>query len=358
MQSQLRDPTGGNTLKTLVVGGFGAGIAWWISAPVFILIGPALAVSVAGLWSVRTAIHPVLRDLCFLVLGVAVGAGFDADAVGVMLRWPLAFAVMLLVIVATLLVCRGLLVRLYGFDRRAAILAAAPGHLSFVVAAATAMQADVARISIAQSVRLLALTLLIPFVAFGFGIDVSGIILPVGQTMTLFHVSALLVLGLALGLLFTRLSLPAPLLLGAMCVSALGHLSSLTPGYVPDWLLMPAYLVLGALIGTRFCGVDLSMLRRGFLVGMLITFVAVLFSALGAVPMAWALGMPPLHVLVAFAPGGLETMIAMGVILGAVPGFVAACHIARLLMLTVLLPVFLAGSAEAAPQQDQQRPQR
>jgi uncharacterized membrane protein AbrB (regulator of aidB expression) len=52
--------------------------------------------------------------------------------------------------------------------------------------------------------------------------------------------------------------------------------------------------------------------------------------------------MPVAHVLVAFAPGGLETMIAMGAVLGVVPGFVAACHIARLFVLTFLLPMLLA----------------
>jgi len=57
---------------------------------------------------------------------------------------------------------------------------------------------------------------------------------------------------------------------------------------------------------------------------------------------AWALGMPLAHVLVAFAPGGLETMIALGAVLAVVPGFVAACHIMRLVVLSVLLPAMLA----------------
>ena len=45
--------------------------------------------------------------------------------------------------------------------------------------------------------------------------------------------------------------------------------------------------------------------------------------------------------LVAFAPGGLETMVAMGAVIGADAGFVAAAHIARLFMLTGLVPLFL-----------------
>jgi len=51
--------------------------------------------------------------------------------------------------------------------------------------------------------------------------------------------------------------------------------------------------------------------------------------------------MPILHVAVAFAPGGFETMIVMGAIIGANPGFVAAIHISRLLVLPLLLPFFL-----------------
>jgi uncharacterized membrane protein AbrB (regulator of aidB expression) len=35
-------------------------------------------------------------------------------------------------------------------------------------------------------------------------------------------------------------------------------------------------------------------------------------------------------------------MIAMGAVLGANPGFVAACHIGRLLLLPLLVPALLA----------------
>ena len=54
---------------------------------------------------------------------------------------------------------------------------------------------------------------------------------------------------------FSRLAVPAPLLIGAMVVSALGHLTDWAPGVLPGWMILPAYLVLGALIGTRFSGI-------------------------------------------------------------------------------------------------------
>ncbi|MDF1726642.1 MAG: AbrB family transcriptional regulator [Sulfitobacter sp.] len=329
------------TLRTLLIASFGALIAWALQAPVYMLIGPAVAVTLAGLCGVPSQVDGTLRDTCFVILGVAVGGGFDEDALGAMLRWPLAFIFMALVLWLILVICRTALMRLFEFDRRSALLAAAPGHLSFVIAMAGEGGMDVTRISMTQSVRLLSLTLVVPFLAIAMGIEVQGNIAPQGEVLTPVQMGGTFVCAIALGLLFQRLAVPAPLLLGAMVVSALGHLTGLTPGVLPGWLVLPAYLALGALIGTRFSGVSLGQVRSGLLAGVVCTLLAVILAALGALPVAWALGMPAAHVLVAFAPGGLETMIAMGVVLGVIPGFVAACHVARLLVLTLLLPAML-----------------
>ena len=68
------------TLLTLLVGGVGALLGWLLKAPVFMLLGPAIAVSIACLGGVKAQIAPLLRDGCFVILGLAVGSGFDADA--------------------------------------------------------------------------------------------------------------------------------------------------------------------------------------------------------------------------------------------------------------------------------------
>ena len=67
------------TVLTLAVAALGAGIAWALSAPIYMLLGPAVAVSMAGLAGLRTGIDLRLRDTCFLILGIAVGGGFDQD---------------------------------------------------------------------------------------------------------------------------------------------------------------------------------------------------------------------------------------------------------------------------------------
>ncbi|MDX2483381.1 MAG: AbrB family transcriptional regulator [Pseudodonghicola sp.] len=338
--------------RTIAIGALGAGIAWTLSAPAALLVGPALAVTLAGLTGLRCAISAPLMQICFVVLGMGVGAGFTEQAGGAVLRWPLAFAALALSMPVTMLLCRLILQHGFRFDRRSAVLAAAPGHLSFVLAAAADSGGDVARIAVVQSIRLLALTLIVPFAALAMGYRLTASVLPTGTPMDAAHLIALAVIGVALGLVFRRLHLPAPILLGPMLASTLGHVTGLTPGTLPVWLMMPAFLVMGTMIGTRFSNMQLAQVRAALLAGLAVTLAGAGIAALAAVPVALALGIPQSHVLAGFAPGGLETMIALSAALGASPGFVAACHIIRLLILSFLIPLALhrAGPQPHAPE--------
>lgn len=334
------------TAWSVCIGALGLVVALLLDIPAAPLTGPALAVSIAGLAGLEVDVDARLRELCFIVLGVGIGGGFNTEATAAVLRWPLAFVALAAGLYATLVICREVMARFFDFPRRDAILASAPGHLSFVMSLAADARADVGRIAVVQSIRLLALTLAVPLVAhlMGFEIDITGF--AGGNPMSLPPVVALGVLGLGLGLVFRRLKLPAPLLLGAMAISGGAHLGGAVDGGLPKYLLLPAFMVMGTLIGARFSGITPRALVSALGAGGCVTVVATVIAAAAAMPVAAFLGMPPAAVLAAFAPGGFETMIALGVALGGDPGFVAACHIMRLLILAVLIP-FTFGRARA-----------
>ncbi|GHG80162.1 AbrB family transcriptional regulator [Pseudodonghicola xiamenensis] len=334
-------------LRTLGIGALGAALAYAASVPAALLIGPALTVTAAAIAGLRMRLSQPLMQVCFVVLGMGVGSGFTAEAGSALLRWPLAFAALAVALLIIMSLGRLVLTRLFAFDTLSAALASAPGHLSFALAAAADTGGDLPRIAVVQSVRLLALTLSVPFVALAMGITMAPGVMPPGAAMPLPQLLGLAAAGLALGLGARRLRLPAPLLLGPMVASALGHVSGLTTGTLPGWLLMPAFLAMGTLIGTRFSGMSLSQLRQAGLAGLAITLISVGVSALAAMPVALVLAMPAPHVLTGFAPGGLETMVALGAAMGANPGFIAACHILRLLILSLLIPLSLRRSGAA-----------
>lgn len=329
------------TFYTLIAGAIGAAVAYGLSFPVFALTGPAIFISIASFTGIRFSITPFARDAAFLFLGISVGAGFNAQATEAVFRWPVAFAGLLAVLLLIFVISRFVLTRYFGFDRQSAILASTPGHLSFVISLADAIKTDVAKVAVVQSVRLLALTLMVPLAALLFGIETNANILPAGDPMSGFNIVALAFVTLVAGLILQKLKVPAAIFIAGLALSTIGHILNLTPGVLPGWIVLPSFIVLATMIGSRFSGVSFSQLKKAFLAGIATTTIAAGLAVMVALPISLLAGIPVLHVAIAFAPGGFETMIVMGAILGANPGFVAAIHISRLLILPLLLPLFL-----------------
>ena len=331
---------------TVATGVCGAVAGWALGIPAAFLLGPALAVTALSLTGLKMGIADGLRDSCMVALGLGIGAGFTAQSGAAFLRWPLAFLVLSVMLILTVLACRVVLERVFDFDRHSAGLAAIPGHLSLVIGIAAETGADVGRIALVQTIRVLALTLTVPFAALALGIRMQASVMPAGVPMQPAHLGALTLVGIGLGLVLRRFALPAPMLLGPLAVSALGHVAGLTPGAVPSEIMVAAFVVLGSLIGSRFSGMTPAQFRSGLLAGLATTCIAVCMAALAALPVAASLDMPVAHVLTAFGPGGLETMVALGAAMGASPGFVTACHVMRLLILSVLITVSIRQSRQ------------
>lgn len=336
--------TARTTAAAVAVGLGGAATAWALSVPAAFLVGPALAVTLASLAGLRMGMADWLRDICMLALGLGIGAVFTQEASAAILRWPLAFVALGGMLVVALWLNRMVLQRGFGFDRKSAVLAAVPGHLSLVLGIAAGSGLDVGRIALVQTIRLLSLTLITPFAALALGFEMQASVMPAGPPMAWEHLGVLALLGVGLALGLRRFGLPAPMLLGPMIVSSLGHVTGITPGAMPGAIMSAAFIGLGVLIGARFSGLSGAMVRSGLLAGLVTTAIAVLLAAIAAFAVAASLDMQGAHVLVAFAPGGLETMIALGAAMGANPGFVAACHVMRLVILNLLLPLFLHQS--------------
>ncbi|TNF57531.1 MAG: AbrB family transcriptional regulator [Rhodobacteraceae bacterium] len=336
-----------DTASTLCVAGLGALMAWGLGLPAYLLTGPALAVSLAGLFGLRMQIAPLARDAAFIVIGIGIGATVTPETTAAMLRWPLAFVVLAVMLWAIMWACARLLRLGFGFDRDSAILASAPGHLSFVIGLSAEAGVDALRVTLVQAVRLLALTLIVPVIARLMGVEIPPNPLSGQGVLGWAAFAALAGVSLILGLGLRRARVPAALLIGAMLVSGLGHGAGVVAGGVAPWLGATCLVALGALIGTRFSGVTFAQLGACLGAGLAVTAMATLISGAVALAVAGYLGLDPVTVLAAFAPGGFETMIALGAVLGGQAGFVAAAHVVRLMILTVLIPAMLGRRSRA-----------
>ncbi len=336
-----------NTALTLLVGVCGAALFWWLGVPVPILTGPATCVTLAGLAGLRVMMPVPLRNACFLVIGISIGSSVTPEVIQTALTWPLSLMMLILTLLVSLWLCRRMLERGFGMDRLSALLAATPGHLSFVLGLSADLNADLARVALVQSIRVLLLTLLVPAILTIWGVS-GGVVSVPPQTMAWFPIAWVATGSVLCGWLFQRLRVPAAYLLGGMTVSGLGHVTSMTTGILPDWMTMLAFIIMGALIGTRFRGIGLRDLRDGIWAGVGVTLIACAVATAAAVIAAHLLGLEPAMLMIAFAPGGVEVMAAMAVQIGVEPTFVAAHHVLRLLILTILLPYLLSGARRVA----------
>lgn len=329
------------TALTLGLAAAAAGLFHLVGFPAPFLTGPAACVTIASLAGMRTAIPDRLRDLCFLGLGIGIGATVTPKALEAAAIWPFSILALGVALVIGMVVNHRGLVRLFGYDRDTAFLSSVPGHLSYVISLSGGLKVDQAKIGMIMSLRVLVMTLAVP-VILGLTVETAGsapAVAPMAWPIALGVFAASAVLGIG----YHRMRLPAALLLGGMTVSGLLHATGAATGGLPPWATLSAFLVLGALIGTRFRGRRPADLADAALAGVLVTGVVLVISGLGALAMARLLDLSPALVFVAFAPGGLEAMVAMAVQLNLDPAFVAAHHVSRLLFLTVLVPVMMGS---------------
>lgn len=328
-------------LLTFLIAAAGAGLTYMLAFPAPFLTGPAMAVTLAGLLGVRTAAPPArLRDVVFVILGLTIGQGVTPEVFGAMRTWPFTLAALAASLFAIIFVTRAVLVRFWSMDRATAFLSSSPGHLSYVLGLSEGVKADLRTVSIVQSIRVLALTLLVPIAVTLAGQVPDGALEAPVETAP-GPLLAMILVAAGVGFVLQRLRLPAAYLIGGMLVSVAAHVSGLVTGVMSFWLAAAAFVSLGGLIGSRFSGITWPELRRAFSAGVLVTLLAVVLAGAFAVLAHWVTGMDLLALFVAFAPGGIETMAAMAVILGIDPTFVATHHVARLLMLTVIVPFFV-----------------
>lgn len=333
---------------TLLIGAAGAALGWALAVPAPFLTGPAALVTCASLVGVRTYVPVPLRDICFVLIGVGMGTGITPEVLEAARHWPVPLVALALALIVIFFGGAWTVQRAFGFDSNTARLSATPGHLSFILSLSTETRADIPVVSIIQSLRVLILTLLVPLAVSLISDADLGMVTAPPTTMALTHLVLVVAVAVALGLVLKRWNVPAALLLAGMAVSSATHGAGWTPGAVPIWVAIPTFAVMGTLIGTRFSGVTLGLVARASAAAGVLTALALAVTLGAALAVNAVTGLPMTDLLIAFAPGGLETMAALAIMLEADPAFVALHHAFRLLVLTFLVPAFISWDRERA----------
>ena len=328
----------------ILVAGLGGLAFHALGVPAAWLSGSAVAATLWGLTGRGVTMPRALSDAAMLVSGAAMGAAVTPAALAAMGRYPGSLVLLVIGVVAIVSASAFGLVRLSGWGRADAVLASAPGALSTVLAIAADRKADVASIAIVQNFRLFVLIALLPSVVvlIGGGGNTGALI---GEGMPVESpggMAATLLGGLALGLVFKALRVAAPILLGATVASTIGHATETVTGVIPPVVATAGLVLIGLFIAERFRGIQRSTFKRALKAALGSFSIGMAVAAGFAAVAAWLSGVSFANSLVAFAPGGLEAMTVLALVLGLDPLYVGIHHLVRFLGIGLILPFAVA----------------
>lgn len=327
-------------LLTSALGLVGGVVGWRLGLPAPALLGSVLAVTAASLAGLPVAFPERLRDLAFATVGSSLGAGLTPAFLSDLARWPISLAALCLTMLAIMAVSARLLTWGFGFGRTEALLGTSPGALSYAIALGVSGGHDMAPILVLQSLRLLLITLSLPLLLTGLGVE--GAMQGEGQVTAPIALSLLVILGAwGLGRVAAGFGVPAAFFLAGILLSGGLHVSELVQGRMPLPVVFVGFVMIGCVIGARFAVIPPGALGRYWSASVVVVVAATALAALSALGVARSLGLPFGQVWVAFAPGGVEAMAAMALSLGYDPAFVATHHLVRILFLILVLPIIV-----------------
>lgn len=343
----MRDAAAG-----LLIGAAGGLVFWLLGIPAPWLAGSMLAAIIAIFSGVRIGMPDWLRAMSFIFLGIQTGTSVTWDTVDRAAQWPLSIAFLGLTVVAVTWACTAYYVKRSGWDKPTALFASLPGALSLTLLLASGTSADMRRVTIAQCIRLFFLVAALPSLITWMTPD--SVFHPgPGAMGNLFDIALLILVSAGAGYALEWMKVPAGLMLGPMLASAALELSGLISGTAPAFVLIPANVVLGVMIGARFSHFTFTEFRDALKEGFSGFLIALAIALAGAAITSAFSGLPLALTLLAFAPGGLDAMTIMAFSLNLDPAYVGAHQMARYIGLALLMPMvtaYVLGRMGAAAQ--------
>ena len=304
--------------------------------PAGLVSGSVLAVASAALLGRPTKVPLAFARVCYVVVGILLGAVVTPETLRGVAAWPASIALVVLSSLGMIVATMSYLRVVHRWDPLSALMAASPGSLAQVIALSTELGADLRAVAIVQTVRVLLLVIGLPNGLALFGLVAPAVPVlrgPAGSSV-LGEMILLAAVSSACAFAFLRLRFPGGLMFGAMTGSAILHGSGFIHAVLPWWIGGGSVVTLGAVVGSRFANTTLRMLAGllgaafgSFAVSMA---VATVFVAIVARLFAF----PVANVVIAFSPGAQDTMMVLALALHLDPVYVGAHHLARFLVVT------------------------
>jgi uncharacterized protein len=336
--------------ETLAIGTIGGVLFLLTGLPGGLISGAMIAVGMAAMLGRPLHMPPILTQAILVLLGISLGSLMSRQLLQHMSAYPLTIGLLALATFCTTFGSGYYLQRIHGWDRTSAFLAASPGALSQITILAIEKGADVQGIAVVQTLRVIALTAALPLL-----LALTGLASSSSPNLAMTVASPIALIGLigasvSAALLLRIAKFPASWMFGAMIGSSVLHGAGLIEGGLPPPLRNIALVGIGTLIGSRFARIKTRTLLGHVTAAFGAFAVAIVITGIFVAMIASTTSIRLADILVAYAPGAMDAMLALALTLHIDPIFVGAHHLSRFVFITIATPgiVHLFGR----PQED------
>ena len=331
---------------TLLLALAAAALCVWLKTPIPWMIGPLLAVSLASICGAPTRSWGPLRNAGQWTIGTALGLYFTAEVTALVLGlwWAIVLGIVWALGLGVLFGRWLHRVNVRHFPgvpdavmRSTTYFAGAIGGASEMTLLAERVHARTDLVAASHSMRLVIVTLLIPFAMQFSGVQALDILPP-----SIRAVNAMGLLGLALltgagALLMRRLRRANPWFMGALVVAMGLTMAGVSLSAIPQWLSNTAQLVIGVSLGVRFTSEFVHTAPRWLGSVALGTLGMVVLCAGFAWVLARGTGLHWATMVLGTSPGGIAEMAITAKVLQLGVPVVTAFQVCRLIAVLMLV---------------------
>lgn len=335
-------------LETLAFGAGGAALFYFAQLPGGLISGAMIAVAGASIAGRSLGLPQWMAHIILMTLGLSLGSMVSPALIKNLSAYPLTIALLAAATFCATFGSSFYLQRVHGWDRTSALLAGSPGALSQIIVLASERKADVAGIAVVQIVRVIILTAAVPLLLAASGMMGHGPLPSRGPTATPAALAELAAIAIAAALLLRWVNFPASWMFGAMLGSSVLHGAGWVDGGLPQWAYLTALIGIGTLIGSRFGKIRPRTILSHIAAALGSFAVAIAISAVFVTAIALMTHVRFGDIVVAFAPGAMDAMLALALTLHVDPVFVGAHHLSRFIFVSIAIPgiVHLFGKAQ------------
>lgn len=337
---------------TLALALAAASLCVWLRTPLPWMIGPLLATAAASVLGAPTQSVGPLRNAGQWTIGAALGLYFtpQVTALVAQLWWAIVLGIVWALGLGWLFgrwLHGGLVKRMPGTpqeQRATSYFAGAIGGASEMTLLAEREGARTDLVAAAHSLRLLVVTLLIPFAFTYSGLHGVDATLPGPRIV---EWKGLVALALATGVgawLLEKTGRANPWFMGALLVAMGLTMAGIELSAIPPWLTNAAQLAIGVSLGVRFRAEFVNTAPR-WLGAVLAGTVAMIALCAGfAALLAWGTGLHPATMILGTSPGGIAEMAITAKVLQLGVPVVTAFQVCRLVAVLILVePLYRRG---------------